>query len=115
MRFPILVAAAAISGGIAVFSFKTLFPQQNAYLAATARKAMTDVAQFNFSKLNPVRAAYDDVTRDIASPKPIEGLNFKPTSLGEIKMVPLPSVAPLNLGGGLASHTNVQPRWHGAR
>src|SRR5262249_7992747 len=80
MRFPILVAAAAISSGVAVFSFKTFFPQQNAYLTATARKAMSEVAGFNFSTLNPVQSAYDRVARDVASPKPIEGLNFKPVS-----------------------------------
>jgi len=107
MRFPILVAAAAISGGVAVFAFKTFFPYQNAFVGATAHKAISAVTQFDYSSLNPVQSAYDRVARDVQSPKPIDGLNFQPSTIGEIKMVPIPGMGPLNSGGGLAS----QPRW----
>jgi hypothetical protein len=111
MRFVILVAGAAITSAVAVVSFKTVFPQQNAMLAATARAAMTNLARFDLSALNPVRSAYDHVATEVASPKPIPGLNFQST-VGEIKMVPMTGISPLNVGGGFASPTN-SPPWHG--
>jgi hypothetical protein len=105
MRFPVLLAAAAITGAVAVVSLKTFFPQQNTMLMAMARSAATSAARLPLSDLNPIQSAYNYVAREISSPRSNADLNFQsaPGVVGEIKVPPL-GIKPLDLGG-FSSHS----------
>jgi hypothetical protein len=70
VRFFVLVAAAAAIGAGSMVAIKTMFPQQNASMAAAIRSFGTEAARFRLSSLNPIRSAYDDVKAKITSPDP---------------------------------------------
>jgi hypothetical protein len=77
MRFILLVAGAAATGALSAVGIQTVFPQGT----AQAVKAVGDsVADFKLADLNPVRAAYDKVAREIASPDPAGRLGLPPGS-----------------------------------
>ena len=91
MRFLVLVAAASVGSAVAVASLKTVFPQQDAWMRASLRAAVSDLAQIRLSDLNPIQAAYNQVASEISSPRSNAALGFKgsPVVVGEFK-IPTP-------------------------
>jgi hypothetical protein len=104
MRFLILVAAAGVTGAVAVASLKSFFPQHDAMLMTSVRAAAAGVAQLRLSDLNPVQRAYDYVAGEISSPRPNAAFNLQsaPVVVGEIKVPQLIEIKPLDLNGGFA-------------
>jgi hypothetical protein len=112
MRFFVVVVAAAVSSAVAVASFRTFFPQQDAMMIAAVRSAAADMSRFRLSDLNPLQWAYNQVASEIASPGPNAALNFQatPVAIGEIKM---PTPVGIDVSGGLAMRNGSLPRLHG--
>ena len=115
MRFFILVAAAAITGAASVVGLPKLFPGYYASTVAAMRSAGAEVAQFRLADLNPLRADYDYVAREIASPsRKLDFPTSAPVVVDQSKMLTPFGSSQLSFGSGFATNNNAQPRFHSA-
>jgi hypothetical protein len=112
LRFFILVAAAAITGAASVVGLPKLFPGYYASTVAAMRSAGAEVAQLRLADLNPLRADYDYVAREIASPsRKLDFPTSAPVVVDQSKML---TPSQLSFGSGFATNNNAQARFHSA-
>ncbi len=112
MRFLALVAAAAVTGAVAVVSFTTLFPRQHASVVTAMQAVGERAARFHLADLNPFHWVYDYVIGEVTSPKAkLDFPSSPPIAFDQTKLPTLLGPNQLAIGGGLSMKNNPTPQW----
>jgi hypothetical protein len=115
LRFFVLVAAAAVTGAASVVALPKLFPGYYASTVAAIRSVGAEAAQFRLADLNPLRADYDYVAREIASPsRKLDFPTTPPIVVDQSKMLTNLGSSQLSFGSGFSTSNDTQPRFHSA-